>query len=181
MQRLWWRSNLWAQQAKINLQRLWGSQICEHNKIKSRSKGCGRSQIWAQNKLRSYCLFCGRSHICEHNNQRPSCKHCDPLEHLAGVVRRRVYIALKNDKEMSSTEYLDVISRRLKNTLDNNLQKACHGKITVNGISIIRHHWNITSHHLKRLLNGCTTQIRSLCGKWKYVERLSIYFWLNQH
>ena len=34
------------------------------------------------------------------------CSTCDPLGHLAGVVRGRVYIALKNDKEMSSTEYL---------------------------------------------------------------------------
>ena len=34
------------------------------------------------------------------------CSTCDPLGHLAGVVRGRVFIALKNDKEMSSTEYL---------------------------------------------------------------------------
>ena len=34
------------------------------------------------------------------------CSTCDPLGHLAGVIRGRVYIALKNDKEMSSTEYL---------------------------------------------------------------------------
>ena len=58
------------------------------------------------NKIRSNCLFCGGSQICEHNKQRSSCKDCDPLRNLAGVVRGRVYIALKNDKEMSSTEYL---------------------------------------------------------------------------
>ena len=54
----------------------------------------------------SRCQGCGGSQICEHNKQRSECPTCDPLGHLAGVVRSRVYIALKNDKEMSSTEYL---------------------------------------------------------------------------
>ena len=82
------------------------SQICEHNKIKSGCKGCGKSQICEQNKRRSQCKDCGGSQICEHNKQTSICPTNDPLGHLAGVVLRRVYIALKNDKEISSTEYL---------------------------------------------------------------------------
>ena len=38
--------------------------------------------------------------------ERLTCPTCDPLGHLVGVVRSRIYTALKNDKEMSPTEYL---------------------------------------------------------------------------
>ena len=44
--------------------------------------------------------------ICEHNKINSQCKDYDPVGHLARVVRCRVYAALKNDKEMRSTEYL---------------------------------------------------------------------------
>ena len=132
-----------------------GSQICEHNKIKSQCKDCGRSgicehgrqksqckdcggsQICEHNKIKSRCLFCDGSQICEHNKIKSSCPKCNPLGHLAGVVQSRVYTALKNDKEMGSTEHL--VLRRSNNTLNNNSQKACHGKITVNDTSIIRY------------------------------------------
>ena len=83
-----------------------GDHICEHNKIKSQCLFCGRSQICEHNKRRSTCKDCGGGHICEHKKLRSDCPTCDPLGHLAGVVRNRIYIALKNDKEMSSTEYL---------------------------------------------------------------------------
>ena len=81
-------------------------QICEHKKIKSQCIFCGVSQICEHRKRRSICIFYGGAHICEHGKQRSSCPTCDLLGHLAGVVRHRVYTALKNDKEMSSTEYL---------------------------------------------------------------------------
>ena len=83
-----------------------GSQVCRHNKQRSHCKDCGGSQIYKHNKQRSRYQGCGGSQICEHNKRRSECPTCDPLGHLAGVVRSRVYIALKNDKEMSSTEYL---------------------------------------------------------------------------
>ena len=82
------------------------SQISEHNKIKSGCKGCGGSQICEHNKRRSQCKDCGRSQICEQNKKTLICPTCVYLEHLAGVVRGCVYIALKSDKEMSSAEYL---------------------------------------------------------------------------
>ena len=83
-----------------------GCQICEHNKRRSQCKDCGGDQICEHNKRRSRCKDCGRGQVCEHNKQRSDCPTCDPLGHLAGVVRHRIYAALKNDKEMSSTEYL---------------------------------------------------------------------------
>ena len=82
------------------------SHICGHSKGRSRCPFCGRSQICMYNKIKSRCKGCGGGQICEHNKKRSECPTCDPLEHLAGVVRGRVYAALKNDKEMSSTEYL---------------------------------------------------------------------------
>ena len=101
-----------------------GSQVCEHNKIKSQCKDCGGGGICEHGRQRSQCKDCGGSQICEHTKiksqfkdcggggicehrrQRPSCPTCDPLGHLAGVVQSRIYTALKNDKEMGSTEYL---------------------------------------------------------------------------
>ena len=82
-----------------------GSQICKHNKQKPQCKNCGGSQICGHNKRRSVCLFCG-SQIREHNKIKSSCKDCNPFGHFARVAQSRVYIALKNDKEMSSTEYI---------------------------------------------------------------------------
>ena len=117
------------------------------------------------------CKGCGGGEICGHNNQRSSCKYGDPPEHLAKVVRGHVYTALKNHKEMGSTEYLGWISRRLKNILNKNLQNVCHGKITVNGTSTLRYCWNTINHHFKRLFNGCTTQIHSLCRQVKMCQK----------
>ena len=81
-----------------------GSQICEHYKIKSQCKDCGGSQVYEHGKIKSQCNDCGGSQICEHNKQRSECPTSDPPGHLAGVVQSRVYTALKDDKEMSSTD-----------------------------------------------------------------------------
>ena len=78
----------------------------EYNKRRSRYIFCGGSQICEHNKRRLECKGCGGSQICEHNKERSECPTCDPLGHLAGVVRVRVYAALKNYKGMGSTAYL---------------------------------------------------------------------------
>ena len=83
-----------------------GSRICEHNKIKSRCQDCGGCEICGHNKIKSRCKDCSGGGICKHARRRSSCPTCNHLRHLAGVVRGRVYIALKNDQEMSSKEYL---------------------------------------------------------------------------
>ena len=72
---------------------------------------------------------------------------------------------------MSSTEYLGCNIETFENTFNNNSQKGCHGKIMVNGISVIRYHLNTTNHRLKRLFNGYTTQIHSPCGQVKIYQR----------
>ena len=132
-----------------------------------------------RNKRRSLCKDCVRSQICGLNKKRSKCPTFDPFGHFVGVVRGRVYIALKKISKWALQNTQDTISTRLKNILNNNSHKACHGKITVNHTSIIRCRWNTTNHHLKRLNNGCTTQIHSPWGKWKYIKGLSKYFWLT--
>ena len=96
-----------------------GGHICEHNKIRSKCKHCGRSQICEHNKQRSKCKDCGGIQICEHNKIKSQCKNCDPPEHLVGVLQSRVYTAFKNDKEMSSIEYLGCNIQTFKNILNN--------------------------------------------------------------
>ena len=83
-----------------------GSQICERNRKKSTCKNCGRSQTCERNKIRSQFKDCVGGGICGHNRIKSQCKDCDLPGHLAGVLRHRIYAALKIDKEMSSTEYL---------------------------------------------------------------------------
>ena len=95
-----------------------GSQICEHSKIKSRCKDCGGGGICEHNRRRLLCKDCGGGHVCEHNKERSACSACSPLGHLAGVVRYRVYTALKNDKEMSSIEYLGCNIEKFKQHIE---------------------------------------------------------------
>ena len=79
---------------------------CKHGRKRSYCKDCGGSQICEHNKIKSSCKDCGGGQICEHSKIKSQYKECDPLGYLAGVARGRVYTALKNDKEMSSTEFL---------------------------------------------------------------------------
>ena len=83
-----------------------GGHVCEHNKIRSRCIFCGGSQICEHNKRRSSCKGCGGGEICEYNKRRLRSPICDPPGNLAGIVRKRAYTALENDKEMSSIEYV---------------------------------------------------------------------------
>ena len=140
-----------------------GGGICEHNRRRSRCKDCGGSQICEHNERRSQCKDCGRGEICEHNKIKSRCPTYNPLGHLAGVVRGPVYIVLKNDKEMSSTEHLRCNIERFKEYIEQQFTEgmSCH----------------ITNHHLKRLLNSYTTQIHSLCGQVKICQRRYISSW----
>ena len=89
---------------------------CKHKGQISYWKDCGGSQICEHNKQRSKCKDCDGSQICEHNKRRSECSTCDPIGHLAGVLRGRVFIALKNNKEIGSTEYLGCNIETFKNT-----------------------------------------------------------------
>ena len=67
---------------------------------------------------RSHRKDCSGSQLCEHNKERSTCPTCDPLGHLTGIVRGRVYIALKNDKEISPAEYLECIPETFKKHIE---------------------------------------------------------------
>ena len=100
------------------------SQICEHNKRMSICNDCGGSQTSEHNNGRSRCQDCGGSEVCEHNKIRSRCKDCNPLGYFAYVVRGRVYIALKSNKEMSSTEYLGCNIETFKKHIEQQFEKG---------------------------------------------------------
>ena len=80
--------------------------ICQRQKVRSKCRSCHGGSFCEHEKVRYFCRACDGSYVCKHLQQKNRCATCDPLGYLAGVVRGRAYIALKNDKEMSSTEYL---------------------------------------------------------------------------
>ncbi len=83
-----------------------GAGICEHGKERCRCKDCDGVSICEHGKEGCRCKDCDGISICEHGKIRCSCKDCDFGGYLAGIVRSRVYSALKNNKELSSSEYL---------------------------------------------------------------------------
>ena len=83
-----------------------GGSICMHERQKSTCKECKGNQICDHDKRRSRCKECKGGSICKHKRQKSQCKDCDSQGHLAHIVRKRVKNALKNNKEMSSIEYL---------------------------------------------------------------------------
>ena len=110
-----------------------GSQICHHNNRRSTCRACGGKQICPHNLQQSVCRACGGGSICQHQKVgskylRYFCRICDGsyvctpmsylLGHLAGVARGRVYIALKNDRGMSATEYLGCNIETLKKHIE---------------------------------------------------------------
>ena len=96
-----------------------GGSICQHQKVKSKCWSWHGGSFCAHEKVRYFCRTCDGSHACRHLKQKNWCENCYPLGHLAGVIRDHVYIALKNNKEMSPTEYLGCNIEMFKK------QKAC--------------------------------------------------------
>ena len=83
-----------------------GGSIYQHQKVKSKCRSCYGGSFCEHEKVRYFCRACDGSYFCKHLKQKNRCKDCDPPGHLAWVVRSCIYAALKNDKEMSSAEYL---------------------------------------------------------------------------
>jgi len=79
---------------------------CEHGKRKYRCRECKGVGICYHDRRRYRCRFCRGASICDHNKERARCRECNPGGHLHSVVSSRVYSALKNNKELSSLEYL---------------------------------------------------------------------------
>jgi len=101
-----------------------GSEICEHNKRKSTCKDCGGSQICEHNRLKHNCKDCGGSNICEHNRIKTACKECDPIGHLSHIVRNSVNKSLKDNKELSSKDYLGCNIEELKMHIENQFHEG---------------------------------------------------------
>ena len=96
-----------------------GGSICSHDRQKSRCKDCGGSpKKCPHGRRKSRCKDCGGGEICSHGRQKSTCKDCDPMGHLGKVVRSQVYKALKNNKELSSTEYLGCSTDEFKQHIE---------------------------------------------------------------
>jgi len=53
-----------------------GSQICEHQRERSKCKLCGGASICEHSRERSVCKECRGGSICEHSRRRNQCKDC---------------------------------------------------------------------------------------------------------
>ena len=69
-------------------------------------KDCEGSQICQHQRQRSKCKDCGGGSICIHQRRRSECKECVPKGYLAHIVENRVRHSLQSDKELSSQDYL---------------------------------------------------------------------------
>ena len=47
-----------------------GSELCEHNRIRTQCKDCGGPGICVHRRIKRQCKECGGSSICEHKRQR---------------------------------------------------------------------------------------------------------------
>ena len=71
------------------------------------------------NKQKAQCIECGGGSICEHQKIKSTCKVCDYIGHLSHIVRVTVRHSLKNNKELSSKEYLGCNIEELKIHIEN--------------------------------------------------------------
>ena len=105
-----------------------GSQICQHQRIRSICKECGGSQICEHYKVRSICKDCGGGSICQHTKERKICEECNPIGHLGSIVRSRTYQALKQNKDLHSTEYLDCTIEELRQHIESQFKEGMSWK-----------------------------------------------------
>ena len=71
---------------------------CSHGKQRNQCRECGGVSFCTHGKRRNIFVDCGGSFYLQHDKQRQTCKICDEVGHLAGIVRSRVYSALKSNK-----------------------------------------------------------------------------------
>ena len=103
--------------------RIWNGKgwHCEHDKRRSRCKECGGSSICEHGRRRSQCKECGGASICEHDRIRSQCKECDPEGYLTGLMRSRVYKAMKrysSRKSKKTMEYVGCDAETLRKHLE---------------------------------------------------------------
>ena len=83
-----------------------GTSICEHQRQQSQCIDCQGASICRHSKQRYICRDCNGTGICAHSKERITCLICDPICHLSGICRSRIYKALKSDRELTSREYI---------------------------------------------------------------------------
>jgi hypothetical protein len=83
-----------------------GSCICEHKKRRNRCIDCGGVSICEHKREKSKCKDCGGASICEHKKQRNQCIICQPLQHLYGVVCKRMRQSLDDFKGPQTIDLL---------------------------------------------------------------------------
>ncbi len=83
-----------------------GSCVCQHGKQRRYCKDCEGACMCMHQRRKITCKECVGNWICDHGKIKRVCKICDPQSHLAGLVRSRIYQALKSDKSKHSLEYL---------------------------------------------------------------------------
>lgn len=84
---------------------------------KKKCKECNKNQAVKE----GYCKGCHPEGYpktkCPHNKEKAKCKICDPIGHLASIVRGSVKSALKSKKSKHSIEYLGCTIQHLKEHL----------------------------------------------------------------
>ncbi len=110
-----------------------GGSICEHKRVRSCCKECGGGGICEHKRVRSYCKECGGSQICEHKRERRHCKECDPIGHLTGLMRSRVWSALKafspnNPKKKKTMEYVHCDINHLHKHIEDQFEEGMSWK-----------------------------------------------------
>ena len=80
-----------------------GTKYCKHNIAKSRCRDPECS---------------GGGAFCRHNKRKDCFKICNPIGHLASIVRNRIYQALKHNKKLHSTDYTKCTTEEFKQHIE---------------------------------------------------------------
>lgn len=132
-----------------------GASICEHKMRRSRCIECGGSEICEHKKQRSQCIECGGCSICEHDRVRSRCKECDFQGYLASIVRNQVYQALKNNKELSSKEYIgcdiDTLKTHIEEQFKDGMNWDNYGEWHIDHITPIKYEKPTLEEVIERL------------------------------
>lgn len=68
--------------SKRSNSKIYGLNICAHNKQKAFCRICKGTQICPHDKQKAFCIQCKGTQICKHNKQKQACKKCvkDPKQ-----------------------------------------------------------------------------------------------------
>lgn len=101
-----------------------GSSICDHFKEKYLCIECNGNGLCIHNKIKIRCKDCDGSCYCTHNKRKDICKYCNFTGYLVSNVRSRIYSILKENKKISSIEYLGCDSMTFKKNIENKFKNG---------------------------------------------------------